>query len=591
MSTNALNQVYKTAILAVEEATLTANVAVAETHIPITIKSMSASPIVAGDGSTYVLRDNGFDSVNAAHFEQIQIVSIGTPVATPLSDGIGYTYTAILTILGYDSALGWSGGIKNTYSVANQASILLPGVEMAITSADFNCRFKTLTDAPKIDMDDEASRFATGDEGRDRAIAGARSGEITFTEKLAWAGNVYTVPVWNKILRTQGHVLRMYRMPTGIYGASYSNIAGLVSTFGFNVGDEIYCVDATDTIDLALATAKGGALAAGDAFIIASATTVTYTTTSVKAVSPTTYATVALLKVGASLGIGDRFFTVDGTDTTDDALAAAKGTAITTGDVFEILTLTTCKYVANPITGMVFWPMTQANEVTATIWIIAPENGSTPSNTVWRYVGAHGGNSSSIAAGKIGDPYMLTGKYSAAYLGTMELTNAQTRVITAVEQSTPEVLLSNTCLVPTRIGNSTTTKNIEISQFTLDFGGVINPFINQATTTGNAYYATQDRDPKFTCNPYHVRKALDDIDYLVTNMVVGTIIMKSGITSPHMTITIPATQLTQAAIASREGYVNTNRTYRCLRNDLGNGAVYSDMPNQLMYEILIGAKS
>jgi len=527
MSSQALNQVYKSAIMAIEEAQVTGSLDAGDTSIDVAGKFMTQSPFKIGDESSYVLRDDSFaPGVNGLpNAEKITIASISNEVITPLSDGIGYDYSATLSINGYTST-GWSGGLANSYKSANHPTILLPGVEMAIQSADFNCRFKTMADAPKIEFDDEASRFAAGDEGRDKSIAGARSGDIDFTEKVSWAGNVYTVPNYGKLMRAMGHVIRKWE-------------AG-------------------------------------------------------KSVVPSTYATLSTLASGESLVVAERFFTVDGTDVTNGALATAKGSPLAAGDSFIVATLTpavTVTYTATTYAGVEFLPMTFANEVTATIWIIAPENGYAPSSTIWRYTGGHGGNASNFGAGKIGDVHMLTGKMAAAYIGTMELPLSSVRTMTSMETTVPEVMLSNLLTVPARVNGFDSTRNIEISQYNLDFGGIVNPFLDQSTTTGNAYYATQDRDPKFSCNPYHVRKSLDDTDYIVTNEVTGTITLQTALTNPHITITIANGQLLSPAEASREGYMSLNRVYRCLRNNLGNGSVTAELPDQCMYSILIGARS
>ena len=514
MSSLALNQVYKTAILAVEECAVLSSVDIGGTEAHVYMICMTNTPFVVG--REYIIRDDSFTSgaEGVPNAERIKVTDVSVLNIEDQADGIGYLVTGELKFIGYANG-EFSGGTINAYTTDANASILTPGVEIAIQSTDFNCRFKTLADAPKIDFDDEASRFATGDEGRDLSIAGARSGEITFTQKLSWAGSVSAVPTWGKIMRTMGHVLKKY------------------------------------------------------------------TTT----------------------GIG-------------------------------------------------ILPHTWANEVTATIWILAPENNMNPTSTVYRYRGAHGGNGSSASVSKIGDVYMLTGKYSAAYVGTTELPYSSARVLTNPDSNIPETFLSNQVTIPVVRGHSckpstyasvtalvtgevltigsvfysvdgsdttdgalSTAKGsavsigdsfkvtsastcsyvsqgmtVEVSQFNLDFGGVVNPFIDQSTSTGNAYYATQDRDPKFTCNPYYVRKNLDDIDFVVTQMISGPVKVQSALVSPHITIEIPNAQLLSPALASREGYMNTNRTYRCLRNDTGSGKKDSALPAQVMYEILIGAR-
>jgi hypothetical protein len=454
MSSNSLNSVYKTGILAVEEASITADLTHADgTDVAVSCKVMTTSPFVVGN--TYVIRDDTWTSSSGSgvpNAERVLLKAIDSDAtAIPLADGIGYTYTATLQIAGFTTS-GYTGSLKNDYTSAS-ATILIPGVEMAIQSSDFNCRFKTLTDAPKIEMDDEASRFASGDEGREKSIPGARSGEINFVQNMAWAGNFTTVPVWGKIMRTCGHVIKKY--------------AG---------------------------------------------------------------------------------------------------------------------------TGVEFLPHVSGNEVTATIWILNPENGYDSKTTCYRYSGCHGGSGSSVGAAKIGDAYKLTVKYNGAYIGQTDFTVAQGRALTSADTNVAEILLSNTCVVPAIVNGVTTTKEVEISQFALDFGGVVNPFIDQSTTTGYAYYATQDRDPKLSINPYMTLKSVDDWDYIVTNATTGTVLIKSAITAPHITVEVPNAQLMSPAIASREGYINTNRTYRCLRNNLST-VVDSAIADGIMYSILVGTRS
>jgi len=531
MSTNALNQVYKTAILAVEECAVSA-VSIGATSLTLVSTGyMTATPFVIG--KKYVLRSDTSPLTVGAIPDAEWVTITATSLAATLS-GPGFLITGTVTISGNGSG----GGTVNAYPT--NPTILTPGVERMIVSADFTCRFKTLSDAPKIDFDDESSRFASGDEGRDISIAGARSAEIDITQKLAWAGvdssNQPVLPVWGKLMRVMGHLTRPY-------------------------------------------------------------------------------------------------------------------------------------YNGTIITGYGFLPHTWANEVTGTIWVYNPENGANPASTVYRYCGAHGGNGCSIATGKIGDPYMLTGKFSAAYVGTLELPYSSVPTLTNSATNPPEVLLNNLCNVPavyglmipsalaptvncasfataalantalnlvgirfytadgTDFGDGSLTaakvavlgagsvlakgdaftgamvgsafavtyvagnKEVEISQFSLDFGGTVNPFIDQSTATGNAYYATNDRDPKLSINPYHVKKTMDDIDSVVTNMITGEVTIKSAPTSPHITIELPNAQLLSPSLASREGYVNTARVYRALRNNVGAGATDSTLPDATMYEILIGSRS
>ena len=604
MSTNALNQVYKTGLLKIEEAVVLSNVVQSDLKVKISGVYMTGTPFVVGQ--SYIIYDRSW-SGDIPNAERIKVTALkdqsdsgSALTAAARSDGIGYNVTGYIYVVGWGPT-GWNstGVVNAAYTTVNSAAILTPGVEMAITNADMNCRFKTIVDAPKIDFDDESSRFATGDEGRDISIAGARSGEITFTQKLAWGGTTSAIPVWEKLLRSMGHWVRGYTSAISggvpLQPSGYDDIEDLITSETLNPGNEFYTNDGSDTTDDYLAGVKGSVLTTGDTFIV---------NAGVKflgiATATNTGISIAGLITAKSLAAGDKLYTLDGTDTSDAAFTAAKAlktsVALTVGDTF-IVNDDLESVIYDPPTvilasaGTEFFAHTWANEITATIWIITPENGASPVSTVYRYRGAHGGNGSSLGAGKIGDPYMLTAKYNAAYVSTMEIPFTYARVLTSPETSKPEVLINNTITVPAYISGSPTTKSIEISQFSLDFGGVVNPFIDQSASTGNFYFATQDRDPRFTCNPYMVRKNLDDIDTELTNMLSGKVILKSAATNPHITIEMPNAQQLNPAIASREGYVNTNRTYRPLRNDIGAGAIDTDMPDSVMYSILVGGRS
>lgn len=525
MASQVSNATYKFGILAVEESLLTQNATAADTTLHVSGNYMTNAPFVVGN--TYLLQDQTFASGSAnalPNCEKVQVSDITGLTAVAKADGIGYNVSGTITILGWTGS-AWSGGLVNSYATASSASVLTPGMEIAIQSSDFNCRFKTITDTPKYTPDDEASRFASGDEGRDLAIQGERTGEISFTEKMSYAG-AGVLPKYNKIFRATGHLIKRY------------------------------------------------------------------------------------------------------------ATAAP--------------------------TGVGFLPSPYANETTATVWIITPENGMNPSSTIYRYRGCHGGNGCTIGWSKVGDVYMMNMKLSGAYVGTTEITVLKARELTSPDTAVPEVALNNKVLVTTiygaavtqpgtpyatvaalvtaaslstgsrfystdgidnadgslatakgsalKIGDAFTVtssstctyaspgQNLLISSLSLDMGGVVNPLYDQNTTTGAAYFVTTDRDPKLTINPIHQNKTQDDLDFMVTNMIEGQIRSYSNQNAPHITIDIPRAQLTGFSKAAREGFEATNRTYKLNRNsttsgNTGSGAMNSVLPDYAMYEILLGTRT
>jgi hypothetical protein len=98
-----------------------------------------------------------------------------------------------------------------------------PGTAVALTDADFNTRVYGAEVTFDLPIDDEASKFGTGDHGEDEAITGAQSGTIKISSKVSWGGAVATVPAWWKWLVGCGQVQKAYTT-TGI--AAQPKVAG-----------------------------------------------------------------------------------------------------------------------------------------------------------------------------------------------------------------------------------------------------------------------------------------------------------------------------------------------------------------------------
>lgn len=494
-----LNSTYKYAILAIEKADVTSNLSIAATSVPFSGKFMSATPFVK-DKEYQIIDDSFSDDVPNS---EVVLVTAVSQNGVACEDGVGFVVTGTLTV----------SALVNAYTTAANVRIMTPGVEVVPTSDDFDCRFKTLSDAPKWEFDDEASRYASGDEGRTKSYSGVTTGEISFTQQMGWAGAVTSIPKYAKIMEICGHIVKPY------------------------------------------------------------------TTT----------------------GIG-------------------------------------------------FLPSNYANNITGTIWVLTNDNSSSPKTLIYRYSGCHGGNGCSIGASKVGDVYLMTMKINGKFVGTTDVQNSALdfRELTAPDCAVPEKMLKNTLTVPMVRGilatgtfasaaalisglglttgklfyasvdgydttdtalaeakdsavecgdvfivaSSSTVSfygnsgKLQISQWNLDFGGVVNAVYDQADESGISHYCTTDRDSKLTINPYMLTKEEDDIDFLVKNSINGEV----KIVSTHMTLDIPRGQCMSPAIANREGLQNTNRTYRCLRNDIGCGKKVSALPAWAMYEILIGAR-
>jgi hypothetical protein len=148
-----------------------------------------------------------------------------------------------ITISGLSAATGAysahisvpSTGLVNSYS-APFASILTPGVQQVMTSSHFNCRLRNIAMTPKIEMDGESEKFATGDHRKDQSISGVRTGTITFQDKVAV----------NQFLGTGAEVdfTAVAGAITAVTAAPTSGHAGT----GYNVGDLLTVAVGTDGI-------------------------------------------------------------------------------------------------------------------------------------------------------------------------------------------------------------------------------------------------------------------------------------------------------------------------------------------------------
>lgn len=99
------------------------------------------------------------------------------------------------------------------------------------------------------------------------------------------------------------------------------------------VGDVFKVAGTGDTTDNALEAAKGSAVANEDVFIVTNIVTEALVYLGVAAALPTGAVALAL---GRPAVVGDTFVVGGTPDTTDNALEAAKGSAVASGDVFGV---------------------------------------------------------------------------------------------------------------------------------------------------------------------------------------------------------------------------------------------------------------
>jgi hypothetical protein len=79
-----------------------------------------------------------------------------------------------------------------------------PGTAVTPASADFDVRIWNPEMTLTVEVDDEASKDATGDHAEYESVAGAQFGQLTFQIKCPWGGAVATDPKWWKFAKMCG---------------------------------------------------------------------------------------------------------------------------------------------------------------------------------------------------------------------------------------------------------------------------------------------------------------------------------------------------------------------------------------------------
>jgi hypothetical protein len=111
-----------------------------------------------------------------------------------------------------------------------------PGTAVTPADADFNARIYGGDLTIDVPVDDENSKFGTGDHGEDESIPGTQSATLKVSTKIAWGGAAATAPGWWKLLTGCGMVDKTYTT-TGL--AKHPKTAGDDTTLTIWVVDII----------------------------------------------------------------------------------------------------------------------------------------------------------------------------------------------------------------------------------------------------------------------------------------------------------------------------------------------------------------
>ncbi len=448
-----------------------------------------------------------------------------------IQDGVSVERITVTAVTGSSGTYAVTcSALVNSYN-APLASILTPGVAQTLTSADFNCRMRNVKVTPKIDADGESEKFQTGDHGRDQSIMGAQSGTISFSEKVAVnlsAGTGAEVD----ITATAGVITAVTATPTSGHAGTGYAAGDLINVAGAGLGG---------VIQVATVVAGTGAISAFSTTPIAGG-------------------------AGYTTGVGN----------------------VTSNNVTPVWSkfMRGCGHKAKVYTtkGIGFQPLAETDDVTMTIGVIQIQSGAAPKGLMMLFSGCKGDGS--IGADGIGKPYNFQATFTGKYASQTDVTNANLLALTLPETALPEKMLSN--VVQTTNGGVSIP--LQISKWTLAFGNKVDFIDNQADPTGYFFWLRTSQDPKLTIDPLLLQVSQEDLKNNIQNEQLVDVQIQSALTLPHITIEMPNSQLMSPSYDARNNEVATSRTYRGLRNNLGYGAAQSAIPDECMYEILIGSR-
>ena len=235
-----------------------------------------------------------------------------------------------------------------------------------------------------------------------------------------------------------------------------------------------------------------------------------------------------------------------------------------------------CDVATYTTTGIGLQPLKSADTQTLSIGVFDIQlGGSAPTAVAYYFAGCVG--NMTIGADNINSAWMGNFEFTGKLTDIVDVANANILELTGIDTTHPERFLNNTVSVG---GVSQC-----ISSFQLDLGNEINPLICQSQATGYQQHIITARAPRLSMNPLMQSVATED----VWDKMVGTTPTTEAITisSANMTLYVPKAQLLSAGVANREGLINWDQNYKCLRN----GSTFATLPDEVTWELLIGARA
>jgi hypothetical protein len=224
-------------------------------------------------------------------------------------------------------------------------------------------------------------------------------------------------------------------------------------------------------------------------------------------------------------------------------------------------------------TGVGLQPISGKDCITATIGVYDINRCSTPAAVCYLFSGCSG--TVEFGCEGIGKPLVAKFTFTGKLVSIADVANGDIPVLTSPDTELAEKLLNTTVTF-----GGTAQK---ISSFNLTAGNEIQPVIDQSENTGYLAYGIATRKPRFSMNPLVQLVATDNVYSKILNETTGAIALELQ----NIKINIPVAQLISTTLANREGLVNWDQNYKCLRN----GSSSSDLYDEATHDILIGEYS
>ncbi len=231
-------------------------------------------------------------------------------------------------------------------------------------------------------------------------------------------------------------------------------------------------------------------------------------------------------------------------------------------------------------TGWGLRPRKAYDNKSYTIWVYDIELGSSPRAIAYKYKGCTG--KMTLGAEGMGKPWMLSFTFDGALADIVDVANASIPILNNIASTCSDKFLENTFTIDSVVRN--------ISTWQLDTGNENSPLFDQAESTGvEAFYITK-REPRFSCNPL-AAFGIDDYGYLANGVTGCPQQPEISLAANNFTLIIPKAQKLSMAVASREGYISFDQTWKCGANGVTGSLADPDLEPEDTFELIQGSRT